>query len=182
MLETLSIQNPKEEKNMVETISREEAAWLAAIIEGEGSLMLLKHQLKNGPTFRSVITVCNTDARIIKAISEVWYKLGCKFYYQLKNTKSGFALSISAYGRKSTDEILKLILPYLKSKNEQAELLIEFNSKMRQGMYQRNGVEWYKQLQIEYRDKLTSMRVKTVNPQRLQRTASIPLKIDDGIV
>ncbi len=163
---------------MVETISREEAAWLAGIIEGEGSFMIPRHKLSHGKvSYRAAIGICNTDAKLIAAVSEIWYKLGCKFYYQLKKTKNGFALSITSIGRGSTDKVINLVLPHLKSKVEQAELLREFNTKMGQGKYQRNGVEYYKAIQWEYVDRLSTLRVKTVNPQRLQRTASKPLQI-----
>jgi len=162
---------------MVEIISREEAAWLAGMIEGDGSLFIHRHKLKNSLTYRTAITVTNTDARIIREVSLIWHKLGCKFYYQLQKTKNGFALGIIACGVGTTNKILDLIIPHLKAKKDQAELLREFNEKMGQGRYQRNGIEWYKALQLEYVDKLLTLRVNTVNPQRLQRTASQPLEL-----
>lgn len=163
---------------MVEQISREEAAWLAGIIEGEGSLMLSKHRLTHGKfTFRAVISVTNTDARLIREVSRIWFLLGCKFYYQLKTTKSGAALSVVVYGKGSTNRIIDLVFPYLKSKMEQAELLKEFNGIMQEYHYKRRPVEEYQQLQVDFVDRLHSLRVKTVNPQRLQRTASKVLEI-----
>jgi intein/homing endonuclease len=170
--------NPKEEKVMVEQISREEAAWLAGIIEGEGSLMIARHKLTHDKvTFRSAISVTNTNAILIQEVSRIWFKLGCKFYYQLKKTTSGFALGIVVVGKGSTDKVLNLILPYLKTKIDLAELLREFNDEMRQCHYKRMSIEEYQKLQIKYVDRLLSLRVKTVNPQRLQRTASTVLEI-----
>ncbi len=162
---------------MVEVISKEDSAWLAGMIEGDGSLYISRHMLKNSVTFRTIVSVTNTDARVIRGVSEIFYKLGCKFYYQVKKTKNGFALSVIAAGMGSTNKILDLILPHLRAKKDQAELLREFNDKMGQGKYQRNGIEWYKALQLEYIDKLLSLRVNTINLQRLQRTASQVLKI-----
>lgn len=163
---------------MVEQISREEAAWLAAIIEGEGSLMIVRHKLtRNKVTFRSCIAVTNADARIIREVSKILYKLGCKFYYQLKKTASGFALSIVCVGKGSTDKVIDLIHEFLVAKKDQAELLREFNKEMRACHGKRMPIEEYQKLQVKYVDRLISLRVKTVNPQRLQRTASLPLEM-----
>jgi hypothetical protein len=168
---------------MVEQISREEAAWMAGIIEGEGSFMFARHSLTHGKkTLRACISVTNTDCKLLRSVSQIWFKLGCKFYYQLKKTKKGFAMSIVSYGKESTNKIIDLILPYLKSKIEQAELLREFNTEMAKYHYMRRPISEYQELQVRYADKLTTLRVKTVNPQRLQRTASRVLSWDEGIV
>lgn len=165
-----------------ESISREEAAWLAAIIEGEGSIHIARHKLSHGKiTFRLAICVCNTDCLIIKKVSELWYKLGCKFYYKIHNRQekypnSKIALTIECVGRTSTNKILDLIMPHLISKRDQAELAKEFNQKMEEIFYQRIPVDEYIKIQINFVDRLLSMRVQTVNPQRLERTASKPLQ------
>ena len=165
-----------------ESISREEAAWLAAIIEGEGSIHIARHKLSHGKiTFRLAINVINTDCLMIKRVSELWYKLGCKFYYKIHNRQkkypnSKIAMSIECVGRRSTDKIIDAIIPYLVTKRNQAELAKEFNHKMEEIFYQRMPVDEYVKIQIDFVDRLISMRLQTVNPQRLKRTASKPLE------
>lgn len=169
---------------MVETISREDAAWLAGMIEGDGSFYINRHKLTHDKvTFRSVVCVSNSDARVIQAVSKIWFALGCKFYYQLQKKPSGkFSLTIICCGKGSTDRIISTVLPYLRAKLDQALLLQEFNEEMRKCHYKRMEFIEYQKLQTKYIDRLLSLRVTTVNPQRLQRVASKVLELGEGIV
>lgn len=178
MLETLSIQNPKEEKNMVETISREDSAWLAAIIEGEGSIFIAKHKLSHGKiSYRLAITVTNTDYRLLQKVSYIWFKLGCKFYYKLKKTTNGYAMSIESIGRGSTNKIMRCIYPFIISKKDQVELAMAFNDKMDEIFYNRMPVDEYVKIQHKYVDTLQALHHHSINPQRLKRVASQPLEM-----
>lgn len=179
MLENLSIHFDLGGKTkMLETISREDSAWLAGIIEGEGSIYLAKHKLTRGKiTCRLAITVTNTDYRLLKRVSEIWFKLGCKFYYKLKRTKNGYAMSIESIGRGTTNKILRCIYPFIISKKDQVELAMAFNDEMDNIFYKRMPVDEYIKIQKIYVDKLHSLRVHSVNPQRLKRTASQPLEM-----
>jgi len=177
---------------MTETISREDRAWLAAMIEGEGSLFFATHHLKNEkPTVRPSISVTNNDMRIIKRVSEIWYKLGAKFYYYLKKihgTTKHRAMSINSCGRKSVLKILDAIEEFMSAKTEQVQLFREYinwmenemsNRKQENGRYRRLTTEekaQYRDVQQEFKKRLSDMRTPSIDPQRLTRKASKPLQ------
>ena len=184
-----------------ELISRENAAWLAGIIEGEGSFMLYLKQ--GGGTIkyhmRASISVTNCDIRLLKPVSELFYDLKCSFYYHLKKTKNGYALSVDVSG-KSCKNVILAVRPFLKSKQDQADLLMEFlfwKEEMRDRLFRKvdlasgnkkaiytvfrklspeNQVQYIRE-QMIFQERLRAMRHKSVDPQRLKRTTSQPLEM-----
>ncbi len=175
-----------------ELISRENAAWLAGIIEGEGSFMLIMQKYKDKRTLitvRPAISITNMDIKLLIPASKLLYNLKCKFYSRLKKTKNGFALSIEVVGT-TVKNLIFVIRPFLRSKTDQADLLIEFLfwkkayiNKLGYNKYipfYKLSVEEQKSYidqQTEFRNRLFAMRHKSINPQRLKRTASFPLEM-----
>lgn len=177
------------------TISREDAAWLTGIIEGEGSFFFRAQSSTDG-FFRSrrpCITVTNSDYVLIKRVSELWYDLGIKFYYKLKKTKADrLSMSIESIGDGNCQKLIALIRPYLISKADQADLMMEYifwRKEQRTTLLreQGGGYQGFKSLpedaKFAYRrdtekfhERLRAMRRNCIDPQRLQRKASEPLR------
>lgn len=191
------------------TISREDGAWLAAIIEGEGSLQFLNHRVADGHTrfVRPAIAITNTDLHMIRAISKIWYQLEIKFYYSLRKykekTKDRFAVAITTIGDLNVKKVLLAIRPFLRSKLSQADLLMEYifwRQEKRKSMlseqcpnnptYKYKGFKAvskemkakYLEQQQEFKDRMASLRRNTIDPQRLQRKASQPLEFPGMMV
>ena len=183
-----------------ELISRENAAWLAAIIEGEGSFMLF---WKSGGTkkkfMKAGISVTNCDINLLKPVSELFYKLECRFYYHLKKTKNGYALCITVEGN-DCRKIILAVRPFLKSKKDQADLLMEFlfwKEEVRERLFKKVNLNQgnknftytifsklpidlqlqYVEEETSFQNRMRNLRHKSVDPQRLKRTTSQPLEM-----
>lgn len=106
-------------------------AYLAALIDGEGTISIGGHsaKLKSGelrPRFDLQINVANTDIRLMKWLTSVF---GFNYYTlsQNKNIRSRkpcYQWKVS--GRKSQEQFLLAVIPYLVMKKEQAKLALEF--------------------------------------------------------
>jgi hypothetical protein len=108
----------------------DERAWQAGIIDGEGCITISK-QMREGrpsPAYRPMITVTNTDRRLIQPFSDAW---GGALYHRPDSRKNlMWADSWTWYcPRTAVVPFLKSILPYLRGKHEQAKLLIDFTSR-----------------------------------------------------
>jgi len=187
---------PKCKNDLVETISREDFAWLAGIIDGEGCIGLYKSYKKNDRDgsqggknkwmiMKRFISINNNDVALIKKVSEIYYALGIKFYYRLKNRKNPNhkkTLAVIVEGQGSCKKLLTKIYPYLVAKKEEAKLLIEFVDlrKRKIQLAKRNCHSpkiKYGQEEENYLEQLKKLKDKEINPQRLQRRASQPLKL-----
>jgi len=122
---------------MIRTVLDTTAAWLAALIDGEGSVMLNRRTYSgnspatrqpSGPIYRPVVVVASTtDYRLMDAIRE---KLTCGQVYQhraggdarapRKRSQWTYRLNVG-----QIREALPPIRPWLVLKGEQADLLAE---------------------------------------------------------
>lgn len=106
-------------------------AWLAALIDGEGSIMLTHHNKgKSGkPNLRAVVSVSNTDIRLMQTLSwGIW--AGRVYTHVRKLNANSMNHRRTAYTwRLNATEIrliLPKIIPWLTLKKEQAILLMEY--------------------------------------------------------
>lgn len=174
-----------------EKISREEAAWLAGIIDGEGSICINYNKARRCNVLR--LTVGNTNPFMIQKIGDIWTKLGAKFYYSLK--KPGLlggrlghkeALDISIIGLGSLKKVLLEVRPYLTAKLPQANLALEFLEWRFERGFKKLGRIPDLELARQYEE--VTIKMKALNHtgfilQRLQRTASTRLSLEGlGIV
>ncbi len=113
------------------------AEWLAGFIDGEGSFILQvskERRWKNG-TFgirlRPKVTIANTHKPTMDFIAGLLKQLniGCQFNIvkrKIYNPKHHQGYTISINGHKRSLKLIKLLLPYLVTKWEQAKLVEQF--------------------------------------------------------
>lgn len=113
-------------------MKKEELAWQAGIMDGEGSITLAK-QLRKGrpsPAFRPMVTVTNTDPSLVQPFIDLWG--GAMYHRPDSRKKLQWADSYTWYcPRTSVEPFLKAIQPYLRSKGPQAQILICFVARCR---------------------------------------------------
>lgn len=116
------------------TPSSEELAYLAGILDGEGSFGLNKMKRPKPPGFKLFLylDICNTNAEILDACQEIFLKLGVNVWVQNKG--------IPAFGRREVfnlrmgaqskiRRVLEAVLPYLRGKRAQARILLRYISR-----------------------------------------------------
>jgi len=105
---------------MIDDISVEDLAYVAGIVDGEGSISI--YTVRN--QFYSKVSVANTDDILMNWLVERFG--GGITHHQFKNSwKPLFTWQI--YSQQAA-EFLRLILPFLKLKWQQAEILIELEN------------------------------------------------------
>ena len=125
--------------NQQAKIEEKELAWLGGFLDGEGSFCMIRgnrsrRKADGSPVggFVPRVTVCNTDYSIRQIIVDIADTCGLP-YYLYDNSKSPTRLSknkpswhFAAQGMKRLIPWLTLLIPYLKAKRPQAELLLEY--------------------------------------------------------
>jgi hypothetical protein len=126
-----------------------DAAWLAGFIDGEGSITLYRSRWTwkpDGPTtrrlrnhqreperYRPLIAVSHTDADTCDHVSALLTQIGAKHYYlrdpkRVNPTRLGKRPQrhISVMSFVAARRVLEVLIPYLVTKREQAEVLWRF--------------------------------------------------------
>ena len=105
----------------VGTLSREELAYLAGIVDGEGTVSILAAGgRQSGRYFRPVLSVANTSLALKQWLEQRGFY--SSFYLNGKG-RPCWKINVSGYG---IDDVLLALLPYLVIKAPQAALVIEF--------------------------------------------------------
>jgi hypothetical protein len=180
---------PKCKNAQVETISRVELAWLAGVIDGEGSIGIYRDTHRKKPRMRTTIKIANTDVRIIARVSEILFKANIRFYYTLTKRRL-FCLTIHTIGFRSCKKLLEMVLPYLVGKKDQAKLMVEYltyrislfqstadQRRASNGWFIETPEMQYGEIDEYYYNKIHELKKPPIDPQRLQRRASQPLQL-----
>jgi hypothetical protein len=184
---------PKSENVQVETISKVDIAWLAGVLDGEGYFIL--YYLNNKTRIGVNIGVTNSDARMLKKVSEIYSMYNLTYYYSLKTGNRKFAMDIKVAGFRSARKLINLVLPYLVNKQDQAMVLLEYLNyrislygsnddldRLPNGQLKSNGKQVYGEKDHYYWQKMRDLKTPPINLQRLQRKARHPLSWRDDIV
>lgn len=112
-------------------VTETDRAWLAGIIDGEGSINLFSHQEKSGSTkIKPVINFVNTDMAIVNKAISILTKAGCNPYIVKrihKDTRHKDCVEVKATATLQVAKWLELVLPYLYGiKKAKAEILLRF--------------------------------------------------------
>lgn len=107
---------------------REELAYLAGIIDGEGSIRMQKTIFKSqNPKYMPMISVVNTNIEVVEMVSKLLNNSRV-FEHNSKGIIIGHKVCFKTQktGLKSLLEPLNKLLPFLRIKKRQAELLLEY--------------------------------------------------------
>lgn len=116
---------PVEKKNLTEV----ERAWLAAIIDGEGTIGIYRSRHvrnRSGWKYQAAVSFCNTNERLIlrfRELTDCWATVAKKVNGGNPNAKPIFSLQIK---RRAVPEFLGQIREYLVAKEQQADLVLAF--------------------------------------------------------
>ena len=108
-------------------------AWLAGIIDGEGSIMIPRYHRNGNPRYGYRVSISNTNVSIINRCKEILDMLQIKYCnYTQDRGKDGLRRKITHQihitNKKGILIVLENIIPHLVGKRKQAELLNEFLS------------------------------------------------------
>lgn len=106
----------------------EEKAYLAGIVDGEGYIAILKNPYRNRPLpgYKAVVKITMTVTPVLKLLHEIY---GSKIHtYVPRNPKHAASYTVDMCGQDAYRFILH-ILPYLRIKDENARVLIEYMEK-----------------------------------------------------
>ena len=106
---------------------RQELAWQAALMDGEGTITICC-QIRKGrpsPAFRPHVTITNTNPDLVSPFQTMW---GGNAYRSVDSrTDKQWSDSFDWYCKQTTIvEFLTALMPYLRAKRKQAELVLEF--------------------------------------------------------
>lgn len=119
---------------MAETISREQLAWLAGILDGEGSLEIgwTNQYNKDKTRVPSKMMYCrikvgNNDVFMIREISRIFKGIGVGFSFRTTKRKDRqyWTLEIKTQGKGNCKKVLYAVHPYLITKIQQADKMLE---------------------------------------------------------
>ena len=115
-------------EDAIETIRREDLAWLAGIIDGEGNINVGFYGNGQGDwkVFRISVAIVNTHADMIQRATEILHGLGLFFKVHLRNRNPNErpCFSLVVNGQHNACKLLLATLPWLTCKRELAEQAI----------------------------------------------------------
>ena len=177
---------PNGENDQVGTISRDEAAWLAGIIDGEGCIHFAFRSKKENSWrqmhFKLRIEIGSSSPHMIQRISELWFKMGFHFCYAYQKTYRRDYMRIIVQSLRGCYKLLNTVQPFMVAKKEEVDLSLEYLT-WRLGTFPvhigRNSemVEEIRSRLPELRDKIAKFKAKRFSFQRLPRQASRPLDL-----
>ena len=125
-------------------LSEAEKAYLAGLIDGEGSISLCKSfaARTNGRYIYPLVRLCNTDLRLIDWVSKR-FSSGSRGY-KTKTDKRYKNVIHLAWACSDAIEVLQATVPYLVAKKERAEIVLRLNreyehARLEAGGYFGNG-------------------------------------------
>lgn len=134
-------------------ITEIERAWLAGIVDGEGSIALFTNQEKSGSVkIKPVVNFVNTDMGIINTALDILHRAGCNPYIvnrkqSKKNNRHKDVVEVKATSAVQVKKFLEIVTPYLRSeKKHKAEILIRYvtrrEDKFRLGDFSYDEHDW----------------------------------------
>ena len=142
----LSKGNTQLKNKIVETIkiTREERAYIAGFLDGEGTIALYStiDYRTNKPLYRPCLHIYNTDKEVLTWIaSKIGGNLNTEKRQQLE-WKRKYILDISSIPH--IKQVLILLIPYLHIKRKQAEIVLEYcSSRLENWHYSKKDEEIY---------------------------------------
>lgn len=169
------------------SISEDPEFWsyLAGLMDTDGSFSV-KRQVQNkgtqakNPRYLPVISLSSTDTRAINYIREN-FPLGKLYIPKNRDCSAGFHYQYGIYTKKECIEFLKRIVPFLKGKKANAEVLLNFCENSANTLYCKEGIS-SKELQFRHECyvKLVSLNKYGVYKSPLMDLELLPGKAEDN--
>jgi len=141
----------------------EDIAWLAGIIDGEGSLSIVKQYKKQGVGLNPKATMENTSPELVENYCRILDNLGITFYIYERKAKSKkhkdrYIVQICRIDM--IDKFCNALIPYLVAKKSQAKLLQRYA----QSRLKAIGNKYYQDVEREMCDQIQELnRLGPVN-------------------
>jgi hypothetical protein len=162
--------------------SKSDLGYVAGIIDGEGCIMITKHQHHDRFEYQMYVDVSNTSLRIVNKIKGLF---GGSIY---SRERSGTNFRIHQWklcGNKAC-EMLKKIKPFLQEKKEQADLAIQFHVYMLRRFHSQQQTMKLTEHDIKVRDsyiaRLKELRREFLTPIALAETKCEDTPVGEAIV
>lgn len=134
-------------------ITEIERAWLAGIVDGEGSIALFSNQEKSGSVkIKPVVNFVNTDIGIVNTALDILHRAGCNPYIvnrkqSNRNNRHKDVVEVKASSVEQVKKFLEVVAPYLcGEKKHKAQILLRYVSrreeKFKQGDFSYNKDDW----------------------------------------
>jgi hypothetical protein len=119
-------------------------AWLAGIIDGEGSFTVTKNKYApdKPPSVKAALTIPNTDERIILKSVQILERFEVSFYisdHAAKNTRKRYWV-VAVSKLSDLMRLTERLIPHLSGKKEQALLLHRYTSLRQTGPWIDKGI------------------------------------------
>lgn len=163
-------------------ITQTERAYLAGLWDGEGSITLWRHKRKETGTWRLIasLVLTNTDLKIIEAAEELLTKAGATFHRNhIINGRDQWKNSyqLTSRNRESVKRALRAMLPFLRGKKEQAQIVLAFvrsrDEQMRKSKGHPSNTSKYSlnEFALERRIRPLNAKGKSKSPETICQTA-----------
>lgn len=150
-----------------------EMAWMAGIVDGEGCITISKQRREGRPSlaFRTSITISNTNLKLLEPFVK-WWGGGI---YSPRQANSKWRQTFTWHCSNGVAvKFLESIMPYLKGKRRQAELVLEFEhnkKRYKRTVYRGKGSAPLSEEETKYRDGLRD-EIKKLNARGPSRNDS----------
>jgi hypothetical protein len=144
-------------------------AWLAGFIDGEGSIMF---RVQRGARLKGMgltyyypaIRICNTGEPTLRVVTDILDANGLPYHVSHRNepVKENWhkAWDVEVKGLKRCAHWLSVIIPYLRTKQYKAILMLEF-------IRSREGYAIGEGYSLREQEILDQLRIKPIRPHRL---------------
>lgn len=135
---------PQRENLLVQSISREDIGWIAGIIDGEGTISLVKQSLYNGHKYvrndteygdyrymnlQPIVSVTSTSFELLRRLTELYSAMGLKYHYMLNthvNPKWNDSVCVRVCALNSVCKLLSNTKELLTEKKPRADIVYEY--------------------------------------------------------
>lgn len=145
--------------------TKEELAYLAGLWDGEGTITIFKNRSNNGyEKLCPTLGIVNTDLEIINAVLSILDKLKVSFHIfekeGKKKDKHKLCYQLTSRNSRYIEVVLQAMLPYLRGKKSQAELVLRFVKKR---IVLKDKVKSNRQMQYDPSDYQTELQLRRLN-------------------
>jgi len=136
-----------------------EIAYLAGLIDGEGTITITRHKQYDRPHWvcKTFVWVSNTDRKLIKLLKRRHGgSCGLKGKPRLKHHKANLYWRVMSHA--NIERILKACLPFLVIKKRQAKILLKFIASRN-----RNNKAQYSKQELSYQTEIRKLNGRKIS-------------------